>query len=268
MDSAAIERMLSFRLLKAIFLIMRDQKQSALHTTEPSAAFGLLKISGPDAKKFLQGQLTCHLDHITEEASALGAHCNPQGRVLFLFRIFYIAQAYYLLMPKEMVEKALSSLKKYAIFFKLSMAEADFATDPSLAAQATCEWQLMDLHKGFAKIYPETSGHFLPHELNLHVLGGLSFEKGCYTGQEIIARLHYRGKLKTQLYRAKISNASVPERGAELYSPEGSGNAVLVDYCQASYTQAYELLVLTTEVSRQQNFKLNSHSNEIWEWLT
>ena len=50
---------------------------------------GLIKVDGPDAKKFLQGQLTCHLEELTLDSFRLGAHCNVQGRALATFYIFY-----------------------------------------------------------------------------------------------------------------------------------------------------------------------------------
>ena len=52
--------------------------------------YSLLSISGPDALRFLQGQLTCDVAEITPTQSRLGAHCNPQGRVISFFRIFWL----------------------------------------------------------------------------------------------------------------------------------------------------------------------------------
>ena len=78
--------MLSLSLLKSILLIMSTPNTT--QEDQPSNHCGLLMISGVDAKKFLQGQMTCNLEEVTPGQSRLGAHCNPQGRVLFLFRIF------------------------------------------------------------------------------------------------------------------------------------------------------------------------------------
>jgi folate-binding Fe-S cluster repair protein YgfZ len=85
---------------------------------------GHLCISGPDAKKFLQGQLTCNLDEITPTNSTLGAHCNPQGRVISLFRLFIFLDNYYLQMPREMIPIAQKALQKYAVFFKVKLSDA------------------------------------------------------------------------------------------------------------------------------------------------
>lgn len=225
--------------------------------------FGLLKVSGPDAQKFLQGQVTCNVEEVTPTQSRLGAHCNPQGRVLFLFRLFLFQDAYYLLMPLDMLALALSYLRKYAVFYKLSLSVSEEDL-PELTALAAAEWQYFDLSLGRPQIYPETSGKFLPHDLNLHQLEGISWEKGCYTGQEIIARMHYRGKLKNHLYRARIQTSTPPRPGAEL---KGSQNSLIVD-CREESPEVYQLLVVASEnEAGSAVFALNPSQNETWEWL-
>src|SRR5690606_29050247 len=57
-------------------------------------------------------------------------------------------------------------------------------------------WHSLDICSLIPTLYPETSELYLPHELNLPELNAVHFNKGCYTGQEVIARMHYRGKLK------------------------------------------------------------------------
>lgn len=62
-------------------------------------------------------------------------------------------------------------------------------------------WRLLDIADGMPQIYAATSEEFVAQMLNLDALGGISFEKGCYTGQEVIARAHYRGRVKRRLQR-------------------------------------------------------------------
>lgn len=69
---------------------------------------------------------------------------------------------------------------------------------------ASRHWQRRNIELGFAEITLATQDHFLPQQLNLHLNGGVSFKKGCYTGQEVIARMAYRGKLKKALHRAQL----------------------------------------------------------------
>lgn len=206
---------------------------------------GLLKISGSKAKDLLQGQFTCDLNEINTHAAKLGAHCNPQGRIITLFRIFLHQDNYYLLLPKESLDIALNALKKYAVFYKVDLSNASdqwfkvgyinqpddeplfFITlsDGRIIAfynQAKSPldksaWNEMEVQSGHANIYPDTSEKFLPHELNLHLLDGISFKKGCYTGQEIIARMQYRGKLKNHLCLAHYEGQQKLIRGMPIF---------------------------------------------------
>jgi folate-binding protein YgfZ len=73
------------------------------------------------------------------------------------------------------------------------------AADAELSLEL--RWRLDSIRAGLPQVYPETHEAFVAQMLNLDVLGGISFEKGCYTGQEIIARTHYRGAIKRRMFR-------------------------------------------------------------------
>lgn len=87
-------------------------------------------------------------------------------------------------------------------------------------------WAWLDIMAGIPTVYPQTSERFLPQAANLDLLGGINFRKGCYTGQEIIARLRYLGKLKQRMYRAHADTERVPEPGANLYGASAGAQAV------------------------------------------
>ena len=72
------------------------------------------------------------------------------------------------------------------------------------------DWQALQIANGIARIEGGTSGEFIPQMLNYDVTGHISFNKGCYTGQEVVARMHYRGKPKRRLYRAAIAAGDFP----------------------------------------------------------
>ena len=78
-----------------------------------------------------------------------------------------------------------------------SKLTADFIT--SSQWRGSLAWHYLNLKQNRIDIYPESCGLFLPHNLNLHLTGYINFNKGCYKGQEIIARMHYRSKLKYEL---------------------------------------------------------------------
>jgi folate-binding protein YgfZ len=207
---------------------------------------GLLKVTGIDAHKLLQGQLTCNLDEL-EKKGQLGAHCNPQGRVLSLFRITATDAGYYLEMPAELIPIALQALKKYAVFYKVELSDA--SAEFEQPAQSLNEWKTHNIEAGIPAIYATTTGKLLPHEINLPELNAISFNKGCFTGQEIIARMHYRGQLKKRMRRARVSSKAPPQPGADIYALEGPAGTV-VDSCQEA-GGTYQLLVVANQQNQQ-----------------
>lgn len=206
---------------------------------------GLLIISGKNAKKLLQGQLTCDLDEVNSEVAKLGAHCNHQGRIISLFRIFLYNDAYYLFMPDALISLARLALQKYAIFYQVTFDESkNFTIHNALDFYIQPNWKQAEIQQGVAMIYPETSELFLPHDLNLPKLHGVSFTKGCYTGQEIVARMEHLGKLKKSLKTINITTDHIPQRGSTI--THNNLHGILVDY--AAYGQQNFLsLVLTQE---------------------
>lgn len=108
-------------------------------------------------------------------------------------------------------------------------------------------WHYLDIQAGIPNIYPETQKLFTPHMLNLPELGAVSFEKGCYRGQEIVARTHFLGKSKQQMYRATLKAEQPLQLGAELIAAKQQeikrcGN--LVDFYQSDTQHAHCLIVL------------------------
>jgi folate-binding protein YgfZ len=80
-------------------------------------------------------------------------------------------------------------------------------------------WALLDIRAGIPSIYPQTSDTFVPQMTNLHLVEGVSFKKGCYTGQEVVARMQYLGKLKRRMYLAQVSAENRPTPGDVLHCP-------------------------------------------------
>lgn len=211
---------------------------------------GLLKVSGPDAARLLQGQLTCDVEKASQTAIP-GAHCNPQGRLISLFWLFKKDDDFYLAMPRDMVDTALQALKKYAVFYKAVLTDASgtLVLNRHLDAKTAA---------AMPRIYPQTSGIFLPHELCLDIYGAISFDKGCYTGQEIIARMHYRGKLKKRLYQAETATRNPPMPGSDIYNTTKSICGTLVD-CREQAPAHYVLWVILEESSAQDALTLKTN---------
>ena len=79
-------------------------------------------------------------------------------------------------------------------------------------------WDLLLIRAGIPTLLPATQEQFVAQMLNYELIGGVNFKKGCYPGQEIVARTQYLGKLKRRLYLAHIAGAEAPQPGAELFS--------------------------------------------------
>jgi len=107
-------------------------------------------------------------------------------------------------------------------------------------------WALMDIRAGLPTVFEATSEAFVPQMANLQLLKGVSFTKGCYTGQEVVARMQYLGKLKRRMYRGHLAIDEAPAHGAELFSASsdsGQGAGRVVDVAP-SPDGGYEVLVV------------------------
>ncbi len=84
-------------------------------------------------------------------------------------------------------------------------------------------WDWLNIRSGIPVILPQTQEQFVAQMVNLELLGGVNFNKGCYPGQEIVARMQYLGKLKRRMYLAHLSGSGAPQAGDELFSAEMEG---------------------------------------------
>ncbi len=104
-----------------------------------------------------------------------------------------------------------------------------------------------DIQAGLAWLDADQRDSYLPQMINWEALGGISFKKGCYTGQEVVARAHFRGQVKKRLFRAQLEGDSLPAPGASITDandkPKGEVLAAELD----AYGQAELLAVLSTK---------------------
>ncbi|RON00515.1 folate-binding protein YgfZ [Pseudomonas brassicacearum] len=262
---------------------------------------GVLAVRGSDASKFLQGQLTCNLNYLSDTQASLGARCTQKGRMQSSFRILLEGDGVLLAMASELLEPQLADLKKYAVFSKSKLTDESAAwvrfglqhseavlsglglalpredgavarADGLIAIRVSADrvelwaaasqvgtlrntlaallpegdlnqWLLGQIRAGIGQVMPQTRELFIPQMLNLQAVGGVSFKKGCYTGQEIVARMQYLGKLKRRLYRLQLDATELPEPGTALFSPtHGSSIGEVVIAARAE--QNIELLAV------------------------
>lgn len=166
---------------------------------------GLIQLKGEDSAVFLQGQVTCDMDSLVADRAIHGAHCTPSGRVVFVFSAHRVdAQCIILETHPSVVELAVASLSKYAVFFKTQITAID---GPVTADQSTTS-SLERLRRGRPDITAQTTELFIPQMINLDLMDYISFKKGCYTGQEVVARAHYRGEVKRRMHYILLESES------------------------------------------------------------
>ncbi len=151
-----------------------------------------INVTGSDAFEFLQGQLSNDLRRLDGEETLLSAWCNPKGRVICLARFQRLPNGYSFVVPTDIAEEVVNRLTMFRFRAKVKFEIG--ATQPGRDATDA-------IYTGIPIIGADQSEKFTPHMLNLDLLDAISLDKGCYTGQEIVARTHYRGATKRRMLR-------------------------------------------------------------------
>jgi len=116
---------------------------------------------------------------------------------------------------------------------------------------ASVSWDWLTIRAGVPVVLPATQEAYVLQMINLDLIGGVSFKKGCYPGQEIVARMHYLGKLKRRMYLAHIESDLPPQAGDELFSAEMEGQASgTIVNASAAPTGGYDVLAVLQIASR------------------
>lgn len=167
----------------------------------PDTSYARIAVTGNDALEFLQGQLSNDVTLVHQNPSLLAAWCSPKGRVITLFRVARRADGYDLTLPAELAEDVVRRLTLFRFRSKVDFRLEALADDHPVFGGDLHSWRVENLIAGIAEIGREQSEAFTPHMLNFDLIGAVSFDKGCYTGQEIVARTHFRGSSKRRMYR-------------------------------------------------------------------
>jgi hypothetical protein len=259
---------------------------------------GTLLVSGPDARSFLQGQLSFDLTGLSPARMELACCNSAQGRVQAVTWLVERSEGVVLLLNAAMAESTLQRLKRYVLRSKVQLeanparlcvfqgieqgdeavlpprshVEADgistiaWPGEPGrvlLLAAADhfgelpthdVAWHREDVRCGLPQIHAETHEAFVAQMLNLDLLGGISYEKGCYTGQEIIARTHFRGTVKRRMLGFRAACAP-PLPGSRVVSG-GQHAGDVVD--AAATPSGCELLAVINLAQRDQPLELAS----------
>lgn len=186
-----------------------------------------LVVAGNDAATFLQGQTTADinkLSFINDESEThqcgLSAICNRQGRVITLFWAIKVDNnTFHLLLPAILAEKV---QKHLSVFIFRSKVEITL-DEPSIEDLNTLPKDLL-----IPWITEQNSEEYVPQMLSLDLLKAINFKKGCYTGQEIVARMQYLGKHKRRLALITAKLAEDLQVNATLLNNEGKNAGTVV----------------------------------------
>jgi folate-binding protein YgfZ len=217
---------------------------------------GVLAFRGPDAARFLNGQLSADVENLPGGASRLAGLHNPQGRALAVLMLARLSpDDIFAVLPRELVADVGALLQKYVFRAKvrierpeLDVLGAAAGADPHGAyafawgdrqlllapleravprTADTSGWNLADVRQGLPQVFAATREQFVAQMLNLDLLGAVSFDKGCYTGQEVIARAHYRGRVKRRMQRWFNGGATTLRAGDAARGPDGRALTVV-----------------------------------------
>lgn len=208
------------------------------NTNTTSAKLARVAFDGADAAAFLQGQLSADVAALEVGKWARAAYCSRQGRVLASMVLCRAGDDNYVAAVRDdIADDLITRLSRFVLRAKVSMRRDDgnvvfakgegFAIDDDLIIRAEDnngeddDWQRAEILRGIAWIGKDTQEMFLPQFINLDLLGGVNFKKGCYVGQEVIARLHYLGAVKRRAMIIRGKGDKPPE-GAKLLDAKGA----------------------------------------------
>jgi folate-binding protein YgfZ len=230
------------------------------------AAMAVLRLVGPDAARFLQGQVTQDVAALPAGHWARAALCTAQGRVLALPKVLAVPEGLWLVLPGERVTAVREHLQRFVLRAKVKLIADDTLPVRLLAGSGTApaadgqafqpclgapevpvlelsatrrlaigvpaetsganevswpEWLAACVADGEPEVFNASAESWTPHMLAQDRWQAISLTKGCYTGQEIVARTHYLGKNKRHLERVTLPPGTLPSPGVALDLPDG-----------------------------------------------
>jgi tRNA-modifying protein YgfZ len=233
----------------------------------PAASPGAIRIAGADAATFLQGQLTQDVVGMADGEARLAGLQTAQGRVIAVLNLARRGNGYTALLPAARVEPVIAHLRRYTLRARVTLEAvgahavpagkaaglAAVVAEPGAASELhdvgggrlvlvgepppglapldhvpAPAWTLAGIRAGLPELDASTAEAFTAHMLNLDRLGAISFTKGCYTGQEIVARTEHQGRVKRRLLRYALPAGPPPAPLTPLFDGEARAGDVLI----------------------------------------
>jgi len=221
----------------------------------------VIQVSGADAGAFLHAQLAASTAGLKTGECSFAAYCNAKGQVIALLLVCQNGDEWLIGIESSLAEPVMERLRKFVLRadVKIRLPEElkvlghdagaagqtgepfyvppgftfayHFAQSAENLPASFGAWRHRELAHGVAWLQPETSERFLPQMLGLDALGAVSFNKGCYPGQEIIARTRYLGKLKRRPVLIELEGQPDFAAGDDCYLNSGIRrvDSILVD---------------------------------------
>jgi folate-binding protein YgfZ len=187
----------------------------------------LLKLTGREVQSFLQGQFSNDIDALEGDVIQLNAYCQHQGKIMALIWVMKRADEYFLSFPNDLSAEIVKKLTMFKMMSDVTIKDitnellqfgvvdevvdgafvineqqsivlVDSANEFKLSDES--EWEAVCIANKVPEVELATVEKFVPQLLNLDINEvGVNFSKGCYPGQEVVARLHYLGKSKRSM---------------------------------------------------------------------
>ena len=267
----------------------------------PLTQFGLLAVTGDDARAFLHAQLSNDVEHLAPNEARRAGYCSPKGRLLASLLVIARPDGFLLQVSGDIAAGIAKRLTMYVMRSKVKIADA-YATGsqfgvwgrgsaallrscgfqvpdvalqtaesqecvtialgderylvlgPAQTAAAIAQgipqvaaewWTLAEVRAGLARVTLPTQDQFVPQMANFELIGAIDFKKGCYPGQEVVARAQYRGQVKRRLFRGEVdaSATAAPLPGQDLFGGEPQPIGTIVNVAPRP-GGGYELLAV------------------------
>lgn len=208
----------------------------------------LVDVSGPDARSFLQGLITCDMEKVSPHAAGFGALLTPQGKIITDFLIYEQSDGFLLDVPRAQLADLLKRLTLYKLRAKVSVSEradlcvvamwdevvAGTVADPrsdqlgsrlvvardQAASTDMQAYEARRIEAGIPKGGVDfTYGDAFPHDVNMDLINGVDFRKGCYVGQEVVSRVQHRSTARRRILKLSFDGAA-PAPGTPVMAGE------------------------------------------------
>lgn len=261
----------------------------------PLSYLSVLKVSGADASKFLQSQLAAQLTGLKAPAATYSAYCSSRGQVIATLLVSPRDDHWLVLVASSMLQTLIDRLQKYILredvqlepltghhVFAINphdaLADRSILLQPNAAPmqyaisdlqamanpEATARWQREELVFGIPWLGPLSSEKFIPQMLGLDSIGAVSFSKGCYPGQEVIARARHLGEVKRRPVVLDIDGPKIPDLDSTCFIRTSGGQveATLV-HCVATAATQFTIFAVAA-IKSEDGVNAVEQKSEYW----